>query len=293
MRVLAFAAIGLIAAAVAWAFAADERARSTAGYGDLLPPVLNGPTIIWAVGDGADGSARASRVAERIEGAPRHPFRLLYLGDVYESGTALEYRTNYEPVYGRFKAKTAPTLGNHEFANRDDGYIPYWTRVHGRAPDYYNFRASGWQLLGLNSEIDARAGSPQVAWLERQLAKEKFGNCRIAFWHRPRYSAGIHGDQSDVAPLWEALRGNARVVLNGHDHNMQRLEPRNGITAFISGAGGHEPHETNQQDPRLAFADDTHPGALRLRLGHENVRWWFVSAGGRTLDRGELLCRRG
>lgn len=245
------------------------------------------------MGDGADGSPRAKRVAARIAEGPRHPFRFLYLGDVYESGTPGEFRSNYESVYGRFKSKTAPTLGNHESANRSRGYDTYWTRVHGQAPSFYNLRASGWQLLGLNSEIDMSEDSPQLTWLEGQLSKSKFGDCRIGFWHRPRYSAGELGDHPDVAPLWEALAGRASVVVNAHDHNMQRLRRREGITAFVSGAGGHEPGALERRDPRLAFGDDTSPGALRLRLGHENLRWWFIDVRGGTLDRGRLTCRRG
>lgn len=290
--VLVLVAVG-VTVAIAVGPDSEDDAWPDAERGDLVAAVLNGPTILWAVGDGADGSARAKRVAELIAGSPRHPMRLIYLGDVYESGTAQEYRTHYEPVYGRFAARTLPTPGNHEFANRFDGYIPYWTRVHGRAPAFYNARASGWQLLGLNSELDSGPASEQLAWLRGQLAKRKFGTCRIAFWHRPVRSAGVHGDNPDLAHLWRALRGRARVVLAGHDHDMQRHRPRAGIVAFVSGAGGHDPRPPDLADPRLAFGDGTHPGALRLRLGHEKLGWWFVSARGRTLDRGELRCRRG
>ena len=290
--VLALAVLAALAAIVI-AAGDGEEPWPDAKRGDLLPPVLNGPTIVWAVGDGADGSARAQRVAAQIGEGAGHPVRMLYLGDVYETGTAAEFRTNYESVYGHVKDRTAPTIGNHELDNRDEGYIPYWTEVHGRAPSYFNLRASGWQILGLNSEIDATADSEQVAWVEGQLGKRKFGNCRIAFWHRPRYSAGAHGDQPDLSALWDAVEGRARVVLSGHDHDMQRLRPREGVVAFISGAGGHDPRPTDEGDPRLAFSEDRRPGALRLRLGHENLRWRFISAAGRTLDRGELRCRRG
>lgn len=289
---LALTALAALAAVVI-AANGDEEPWPQTPRGDLLPPVLNGPTIVWAVGDGADGSARAQRVAARIGAGAGHPLRMLYLGDVYETGTAAEYQANYESVYGRLKERTAPTIGNHELDNRDEGYIPYWSEVHGRAPSYYNLRASGWQILGLNSEIDAGPDSEQVAWVKRQLAKRKFGNCRIAFWHRPRYSAGAHGDQPDLSALWDAVARRTRVVLSGHDHDMQRHRPRDGVVAFISGAGGHVPRPTDAGDPRLAFSEDDRPGALRLRLGHENLRWWFISAGGKTLDRGELLCRRG
>jgi hypothetical protein len=53
--------------------------------------------------------------------------RLLYLGDVYESGTAAEFESNYRPLYGRFDSIAAPTIGNHEWPNVATGYVPYWT----------------------------------------------------------------------------------------------------------------------------------------------------------------------
>jgi len=46
--------------------------------------------IVWAVGDGADGSPVARKLARRI--AADQPDRFLYLGDVYPSGTAQDYR---------------------------------------------------------------------------------------------------------------------------------------------------------------------------------------------------------
>jgi hypothetical protein len=59
------------------------------------------------------------------------------------------------------------------------------------------------------------------------------------FWHRPRFSAGtVHGDAPDVTPLWNAIRGHARLVLNGHDHVMLRYRPRDGLTEYVAGSGG-------------------------------------------------------
>jgi hypothetical protein len=124
---------------------------------------------------------------------------------------------------------------------------------------------------------------------QSSTGRPEFGNCRIAFWHRPRFSAALHGDAEDMEPIWQQLA--ARAVLSGHDHDMQRLTPAGGITRFVSGAGGHGLYEIDRADPRLQFADDRHYGALRLRLGHERMRWRFVSAAGRVLDRGALGCR--
>jgi hypothetical protein len=250
------------------------------------------PATVWSVGDGADGSPAAMRVADVIAGG--QPDRVLYLGDVYEDGTAAEFAENYAPVFGRFDAIAAPTPGNHEWSNRGEGYYAYWGDIHGGpVPDFYGFRAGGWQLLSLNSEADHVQSSAQLRWLRDRLrSTPAIGTCRIAFWHRPRYSAGLNGDQEDIEPFWRVLANRASIIVNGHDHDMQRMKRRRGIVEFVSGAGGHKPRDVDETDPRLAFARDGVQGALKLVLRRRSARWAFVTISGRTLDSGRLRCRR-
>ena len=255
-----------------------------------LPPHRGG-TVVWAVGDGADGSEVSKSVARMI--FERRVDRFLYLGDVYETGTAAEYQNNYRPVYGSLDKKTAPTIGNHEYTNRATGYTPYWTRVHGRAPEYYAIRASGWQIISLNSEADHSADSDQLAWLRSKIeTTPRFGDCRIAFWHQPRYSAGFYGDTPSKEPFWEVLADRARIVINGHEHDIQKMKPRRGINEFVSGAGGHSPRDTNELDPRLSYSNDQERGALRLEVGRESVQWRFVSPRAGKLADGRIRCTR-
>jgi hypothetical protein len=255
--------------------------------GEFVSSIDRPSAVVWAVGDGGIDSPDAERVAQSIADAGVD--RLLYLGDVYERGTAAEFETNYEPTYGGLSALTAPTPGNHDAPLADQGYIPYWEKALGAPPPpYYAFRVSGWQILSLNSEIDHEPGSPQLRWLHRQVADG--GDCRIAFWHRPRFSAGRHGDEPDVGPLWNAVRGRARIVLNGHDHDMQRFRPRGGTTEFVSGAGGASLYGVDESDPGLQFSNDSRYGALRLELRPQQARYSFITASGEVLDRGHLSC---
>ena len=259
--------------------------------GPFVRSVDRQPAVVWAVGDGADGGKEAREVARLI--ARDRPHRVLYLGDVYEDGTAEEFARNFAPVYGALARRMAPTPGNHEWPNHTEGYDPYWARVHGRpTPAYYAFRAGGWQLLSLNSEAPHDEGSRQVRWLRARVRGR--GTCRLAFWHRPRYSAGTrHGDQRDVEPLWAPLRGRAALVLNGHEHNMQRLRPRDGITELISGAGGRSLYGINNRRPDLAFGEDDRYGALRLELRAGRATYRFVASSGAVLDAGAVRCRTG
>jgi hypothetical protein len=245
--------------------------------------------VVWAVGDGADGSDVARKLAARIH-ADR-PDRFLYLGDVYPSGTATDFRRRYAPVYGRLAEITSPTIGNHEWANRGTGYQPYWRGVTGRAqPYWYSLSLAGWEIVSLSSEVDHGIASPQLSWLRKRLKRP--GNCRLAFWHRPRFSAGnVHGDAPDTAPFWRALRGHARLVVNGHDHLLQRFRRRAGITEIVSGAGGNVLYGRHR-DGRLAFARSGLTAALRMVLEPGRARLRFISVDGKVLDRSEARCTR-
>ncbi|HEV2776995.1 MAG TPA: metallophosphoesterase [Solirubrobacteraceae bacterium] len=299
-RLLAIAAVLVLAGAAGaiylWSpWRSEPAIRAPSG-----PYVPSGPddrALLWAVGDGADGGMAARSVVARMK---RKRFdRVLYLGDVYGSGllslltgdgTAADYRERYDPLYGEFAQKTAPTIGNHEWRQRGEGYEPYWEKVFGRPPPaYYAFAVAGWQLLSLNSEAPHGAGSAQVRWLREQLRAP--GTCRLAFWHAPRWTAGRHTDDPSVAPLWDALRGHATIVVAGHDHNMQRFKPIDGLTQYVSGAGGRKRYAL-RRDGRLAFGNDHDFGALRIELSPGRARTAFVSAEGRILDVHRLRCTR-
>jgi hypothetical protein len=266
-------------------------AAAAAAPGSFVPSDGKARAVVWAVGDGADGGDDAKALAARI--AAGSADRFLYLGDVYERGTAEEFAENYATVYGPLDSKTAPTPGNHDWPRHEQGYDPYWKRVYGkRPPAFYTFRTAGWQVVSLNSEIDHDADSKQVRWLEKTVRGP--GTCRIAFWHQPRYSAGTrHGDETSVEPFWRALRGHARIIVNGHEHNMQRLGARRGMIQFVSGAGGKSHYGLDGDYPGVAFGNDEDDGALRLVLEPGRASFAFVATDGRTLDSGTIRCNPG
>ncbi len=291
-RALIACAVALVVVAGATGAMVRHFAPGAPGEGGfpLARSVPGERATIWAVGDGADGGSAARTLVGQI--AAGDVDRLLYLGDVYERGTERDFRDRYATTYGKLATITAPTPGNHDWPRHTTGYDPYWERALDRPQTaaWYAFRAAGWTILSLNSETDHASGSPQERWLRSRL--DKPGTCRIAFWHRPRFTAGgHHRDAGDMAPIWDALRGKATIVVTGHEHSMQRLRPIDGITSFVSGAGGRDRYELRRDDPRLAFGDDRHFGALRLRLRRGEARYAYVSTAGRVLDGGTLRCR--
>jgi hypothetical protein len=260
------------------------------GTAKLEAASAKGGVRVWAVGDGGNGSREAKRVAALI--AKDHPKRVLYLGDVYEHGTAGDFRKRFGTVYGSIASRMEPTPGNHDWPNHATGYDPYWRAVdHRRVPHRYAFSLAGWRFLSLNSETpDDRA---QLAFARREVARVK-GTCLIAFWHRPRINAGEHRAEGPaVDPLWRVVRGHAALVLGGHDHDLQRFRPIGDTTQLVVGAGGRERYHVDTGDPRLAWSNDRVDGALQMRLAPGVARLSFVAANGDVLDRTTLRCKRG
>lgn len=279
-------ALGLLFGVAALLVLARGQGSSAAPAG-FEAPRLPSSARVWATGDAAASGEAPRRVARLIAGG--RPDLFLYLGDVYPHGTRQDFRT-YDRLYGGLATRTAPAIGNHEWATRREGYDPYWRRALGRTlPRYYSFEAAGWTLLSLSSELPRSAMRRQAAWVSARVRAG--GNCRLAFWHRPRLSAGLHGDSKRVDGLWRALKGRARLVVNAHDHDLQRFRRRDGITELVSGAGGRRRYRL-RRDRRLVFGTASTDGALRLDLTAGRARYAFVSAGGRVLHRGSASCSR-
>ena len=278
-------AVGLLTGALGRDAPGDAKWTTAPQGATPVPPVA--PVEVWAVGDGADGSESGRRVGRMIAAA--QPARMIYLGDVYPSGTRADFQLRYQPVFGALARRTLPTPGNHDWPRRTEGYHPYWLGVYGvRMPTTYSARVGGWDIFSLNSEDVGGFEGPQARWLRARVRGA--GTCRLAFWHRPRFSAGKHGDSPQTEPFWRELRGHAAMVLNGHEHNMQELRVRDGIRQLISGAGGKSHYQVRPGDPRVAWSNVTDFGALRLRLRPGRADWAFVAVDGRVLRRGSTSC---
>ena len=220
--------------------------------------------VVWAVGDAATSGPHPDRIAGLVKRA--RPDLFLYLGDVYESGTRSEFRHFYHPRFGRLAGITMPTPGNHEWGNRYTGYYPYWRRQKGhRQPPWSKRTIAGWQILDLNSQAPHGDDSPEVRWLEGALAGAQ-GDCRIAFWHRPRYSEGAYGGAPDLNPMWNRLAGHASIVLSGHDHNLQRHRPQKGLAQYVVGAGGRGRYALHGGPSTMVWGRDDIDAALRIVL---------------------------
>jgi 3',5'-cyclic AMP phosphodiesterase CpdA len=136
-------------------------------------------------------------------------------------------------TWGRFKDRTRPAPGNHEYhSGGASGYVRYFGAAAGDPKKgFYSYDLAGWHIIVLNSQCAEVGGcvaeSAQLQWLRQDL-KAHPAKCTLAYWHSPLFSSGAaHGNDAEVKPLWDALyAANAEAVLNGHDHDYERFAPQ-------------------------------------------------------------------
>ena len=138
----------------------------------------------------------------------------------------------YAPTWGRFRDRTRPAPGNHEYhSDGASGYARYFGAAAGDPKKaYYSYDLGTWHVIALNSECAEVGGcdatSPQGQWLKQDLEQHKNG-CIVAYFHKPLFSSGgSHGNDPKMKPLWDALyHAGADIVINGHDHDYERFAP--------------------------------------------------------------------
>lgn len=273
---------------------------SSPEYVSAVTPSPAAIAVLVGSGDIAKcGSAGTIATAKLLDSIPGTVFTT---GDnVYDNGTASEYRDCYAPTWGRHKNRTRPVPGNHEYNTPGaKAYFDYFGEAAG-FPDegYYSYRAGNWLVLALNSEIDMRPGSPQLTWLTNELRINPT-TCAAAYFHRPLFSSGPHGNNADVAPLWRVLQASGvEVIIAGHDHLYERFarldadgrpDPR-GIRQFVVGTGGGDPY----QIVRNTSGSEARGGAwgvLKLTLAGNSYSWEFIPVAGASFrDSGTDTCQ--
>src|SRR4051812_41246377 len=83
-----------------------------------------------------------------------NPQKGLMLGDgQYNAGSLAEYQSSYAKTWGAFKAKTRPTLGNHDYGTSGArGYFSYFGAAAGSSPNgWYSFDIGAWHIVNLNT----------------------------------------------------------------------------------------------------------------------------------------------
>ncbi len=118
--------------------------------------------------------AGAEATAKLIEKIPGEVFAS---GDfAYEHGNAAEFHDCYGKTWGRFKDRTHPSLGNHEYGTPEArDYFRYWgDRAGPVGKGYYSFDLGVWHIIALNSNCDA----PGLGGCAARLARRDVAEAR-------------------------------------------------------------------------------------------------------------------
>jgi hypothetical protein len=261
--------------------------------------------------------------------------RVITIGDnAYSSGTRAQFAncydnyrlsdySKYDPLrteyWGKYKDRTMPSLGNHEYLNSSDTslkskpYLDYFSAQNGFLPPpapvpntqnnpgltkgkgYYSYDLGSWHIIALNSNdhceyVSCSDKSAQAKWLRNDLAANPSA-CTLAYMHGPLYATGTGGDTPEVKPLWEILYNNgADVILNAHNHRYERLaridpddklDPVNGIRSMTVGTGGDPGSGTTANDePSSEVRIFGTAGIIRMDLSGGSYSWQFVAVDG-------------
>ncbi len=268
-------------------------------------------TVFVGAGDIAEcptqGDEQTAELLDEI--VADHPETVVYTtGDnAYQDGSYQEYLECYEPSWGRHKARTYPTVGNHEFKQtKAEGYHEYWGDRAGPFDlYYYSYDVADWHIIVLNSEchrvgceFDSEDGA-QVEWLEADL-EASGARCTIALWHHPRWSSGRYSNDPEYDTFWRVLyEHDVEIVLNGHEHLYERFEPMDpdgdvdearGIQQFTVGTGGANLRGFRDLQAHSAVRGSEH-GVLQFELRSDGYAWNFVAVEGANFtDAGSATC---
>jgi hypothetical protein len=242
---------------------------------------------------------------------------VLPLGDLqYYCGAEAAFMASYDPSWGRVKAITHPTPGNHDYQTSGgygcappggQGYFAYWGPAAGDpSKGYYSFDVDSWHVVSLNSNCEAIGGcgqgSAQERWLRADLAAHSRARCTLAYWHQPPFSSRVTqtGTPKTLALLRDLYDADAEVLLNGDEHHYERFAPQTpqgvadpvgGIREFVVGTGGEDLRPFGVPVANSEVRRDDTFGVLELALRPASYSWQFVpEAGGSFTDSGSSSC---
>jgi Calcineurin-like phosphoesterase len=279
-----------------------------------------GSTRFVAFGDHGVDNTNQNAVADRMK--RYNPEFMVTTGDnTYFTGTGVDnYDRTQTKYYGEFIKVTNPAsiyfaqfgnnvnrfypcMGNHDFdiGGGAGAAIPYWNAYFELPGNerYYTFSKGPIDFFVLSSdsrEPDSNtATGTQANWFNAAYAASS-AKFKIVVFHHPPYTNPTTHANNATMQAWnfQDLPG-VTAVMNGHNHNMQRLElPRGGagvgtgagttVPHFISGAGGNSLYSITGTSPFNAFFNATDFGFLLVDVLDGSATFRFINAAGNVID---------
>jgi predicted phosphodiesterase len=287
MRALVFLLAGAVATASAPTMAPPASAAASAS---LTLPLKQGSFRFAVIGDSGTGTAAQNALARLLaEWRADFPFELVVMmGDnIYGRDDPRDYREKFEEPYRPLLdagVKFYAALGNH-----DDPKQRFYEKFNMGGERYYSFKApkGGVRFFALDSNY---MDKKQLDWLEKEL-QASGSDWKICFFHHPLYSSGMkHGPSEELRKVLEPLfiKYGVDLVLQGHEHFYERLQPQHDIHYFISGASGQLRRGNIEKSDLTARGFDEDLSFMLMEVAGDELYFQTVSRAGKTVDSGSF-----
>ena len=280
-----------------------EVAELRPAAGALAWETKPGSVRFAVIGDAGRGDGPQNDVAREMERwRERFPFEfVLMLGDnIYDSHTPEDYAAKFERPYKTLldaEVTFHAAIGNH-----DDPAQIYYRQFNMGGQRYYSFRRAERSLEGGLTgagvrffSLDSRSfDQEQLDWLRRELS-DSASRWKIAYFHHPLYTSGRY--ESASRPLRITLEpilvaGDVDVVLSGHEHFYERMQPQRGIFYFISGAAGSLRENDIRPTNLTARGYDRDYSFMLMEARGDELYFQSITRRGETVDAGVLTKAR-
>ncbi len=220
---------------------------------DWPPGRIVGGIVVY--GDSRTGHRNHQWVADSIMSVA--PVAVFHAGDLVEDGASQSDWDIFNDITDSLLSSINfyPTVGNHDEPEEPETLFFDQFNLPGNER-WYSVSIYGVKFIVLDvvtADDFNDTSSEQFQWLESELQSAGADSTVAVMFHYPLYSTGSHGSdielRNQLAPLFETH--DVDLVLNGHDHNYERLLV-NGIHYVITGGGGAPLQGQNSS------ADDTY-----------------------------------
>jgi len=262
---------------------------SLTAFPQVKPPAGSDSLLFAVIGDSGTGGREQYEVAAQLDKARSvFPFRFaVMLGDnIYgrerPKDFEKKFRLPYKPLLDA-GVKFYAVLGNHDDPTQVS-YKPF--NMEGRR--YYTFSpGNGVRFFALDSTYMDR---PQLEWLEKALSGSN-SEWKIAFLHHPLYSSGKrHGPSLELREVLEPLfvKHGVNLVLSGHEHFYERIQPQRGIYYFIEGSSGKLRRNGIRKTGITAKGYDQDRAFMLMEIDGSELHFQAITRQGRVVDAGTL-----
>jgi hypothetical protein len=240
------------------------------------------------IGDTGTGDTPEYEVGTRMsEARSTFPFEMvIMLGDnLYGRQNPQDFVTKFQRPYQSLL--TAGVLFYASLGNHDNPANRLYPNFNMGGERYYTYTKKNVQFFAL----DSNAMDPQqLAWLDNAL-KQSVEAWKICYFHHPLYSDGkFHGPDADLRARLEPilLKSGVKIVLSGHEHLYERLQPQKGINYFILGNSGQLRIHDIRPSSTMAKGFDKDQCFMLIEVAGDECYFQTITRRGDTADSGVI-----